>query len=104
MGFLIPRVTGVYRFAVAADDQAELRLNPDSEGANLVRIAEVPLPTGWREYQRYPAQVSAPIALTAGRKYSVELLHFKGGHAGAMSCSRTKSSCHRPPRSFGSCT
>jgi hypothetical protein len=78
-GYLCPPQTGAYTFFVVGDDEAELWLSSDADPARKVRIAAC---SGWtasnRDFTRYPAQQSAPVALTAGTRYYVEALHKQG--------------------------
>ena len=72
-------VTGTYRFAVSGDDECELLIATDGDRLNAVRVAHAPLVTGVHDWNRYPSQVSAPIALSAGQTIWVEAVHKQGG-------------------------
>jgi len=74
-GYLHPPVTGEYRFWIASDDRGELLLSPDANPAHAVMIARAPDWTNSREWDKYPAQASAPIPLEAGQTYYIEVLH-----------------------------
>jgi hypothetical protein len=50
-------------------------LSTDDNPANKVRIAGFTGWTGFRQWDKYPEQQSAPIALVAGRRYYIEALH-----------------------------
>jgi len=76
-GFIVPQVTGSYRFAVAGDEIVELFLSTDSAEGNRALIASAPSATGFREWTKFPSQVSTTRTLTAGQKYFVELLHVE---------------------------
>lgn len=72
--------TGTYRFYIASDDESSLRLNasgPSPGGA--VQIASVPGWTNPYQWDKYSAQQSAAIALTAGQQCSLQALHKEGG-------------------------
>jgi hypothetical protein len=77
-GYLIPPTNGLYVLALAADDTAQLFLSSDANPAHRALIASVPDATGFREFDRWPSQVSAPVSLTAGQPYWIELLHKEG--------------------------
>lgn len=78
-GYLCAPQTGNYIFRIAGDDFCELWLSSDDTPSNKVRIAQVPGYTAWREWNKYSAQQSAAIPLTAGRRYYVEVLHKEQG-------------------------
>ena len=78
-GYIHAPSTGDYTFWIATDDFGELWLSTDSDPANKVLIANVP---GWSndyEWFKFPEQESAPISLTAGERYYVEVLQKEGG-------------------------
>jgi regulation of enolase protein 1 (concanavalin A-like superfamily) len=94
-GLITPPTTGNYTFYIASDDGGVLYLSTDDNPANKVPIAGH---NGWtdrRQYRKYdnngaitdPAQFnatyvnqkSAPIALTAGKKYYIEAVVKEGG-------------------------
>jgi glucuronoarabinoxylan endo-1,4-beta-xylanase len=62
-GYLNPVTTGDYTFSIAADDSAELWLSTNDNPANIAMIANTPGPQ------------SSPIALVAGQKFYIEVLH-----------------------------
>ncbi|MDH4444994.1 MAG: PA14 domain-containing protein [Akkermansiaceae bacterium] len=76
-GFIVPQVSGSYSFAVAGDEIVELFLSTDSAEGNRALIASAPSATGFREWTKFPSQVSTTRTLTAGQKYFVELLHVE---------------------------
>ena len=78
-GFLIAPQTGDYRFWVAGDDNCEFWLSPDEDPAHKQRLAYVPGWTPTRQWTWYAAQASAPVALVAGQRYYLEVLHKEGG-------------------------
>jgi len=77
-GYLMPQTNGLYTFAVAASDTAELWLSTDANAANKELVARVPSATGFRDWSAYPSQVSTARALAGWQKYYVELLHKAG--------------------------
>jgi hypothetical protein len=77
-GLITPPVTGNYTFWIAGTDQAELWLSTDATPMRKQKIATVSSATLSREYGKYPSQVSATIALTAGQKYYIETLQKAG--------------------------
>ena len=78
-GWIVPPETGVYRFHLAADDSALLRLSADADPAGAATIARVDRWTEPHDFHRDPAQSSTGLHLVAGRRYFVEALHKEGG-------------------------
>jgi hypothetical protein len=76
-GYLVAPVTGNYYFWIAANSSAELWISNDKEPANKVRRAFVAYPkvTTPRQWTVQPNQKSAWLALEAGRRYYIEILH-----------------------------
>ena len=79
-GFIEPRVTGLYNFAISSDDSSELWLSYDDKPGNLRLIASVFSPAGgaWTEdgvFSKYATQRSRNIRLLARNKYYIEALH-----------------------------
>lgn len=77
-GWFIPPATGAYRFWVAADDRAELRLSTDESVANTRTIASVPDWGGVRVWNKNAEQESGDIQLLANRAYYLEVIHKEG--------------------------
>lgn len=80
-GWVVPRITGNYRFFLSSDDASQLWLSPDDNPANKVQRAQI---TGWSNYRTYSAS-SSFISLTAGQRYYIEILHKEGGGADHLS-------------------
>jgi len=80
-GYLYAPTTGSYTFWIASDDSSELWLSTDENPANkgTQPIAYVTGSTTARQWTKYTSQQSAAIALTAGQRYYVEILHKQGG-------------------------
>jgi hypothetical protein len=78
-GYVVPDVTGDYVFSIAGDDDCELWFATRGTRAGATRIASVSGWTGFRDFTKSAAQSSAPMQLTAGRSYYVEILHRDGG-------------------------
>ncbi len=76
-GFIVPQVSGTYSFAVAGDDIVELYLSTGASEGNKALIASVPSWTAFREWTKFPAQISGTRTLTAGNRYYVELRHVE---------------------------
>lgn len=86
--YLTAPVTGNYRFWIAGSDAAELWISNDSEPVNKVRRAWVwptanPSPppangSASRQWNAQTNQESAWLALVAGQRYYVEVLHKAG--------------------------
>ncbi len=77
-GYLVPPVSGSYRFWIASDDQAELWLSASADPRDTVLIASTTTPVLPREWNKQPTQRSAAIFLVAGSRYSIEVLHKQG--------------------------
>lgn len=74
-GYLLPAETGNHVFWTASDDASEVWLSTSSSPANKVLIASAPGNTGPGVWNAYGSQQSAAIALTAGQRYYIEVLH-----------------------------
>ena len=77
-GYIVAPQTGAYTFVLTADDAAAVSLSLNAEPRFARVICSVPAATSATVYDTYPSQTSAPITLTAGRYYYVELLHKEG--------------------------
>jgi len=85
--FLTPPGTGDYTFWIASDDDSELWLSTDADPANAAMICSV---EGWTGYQNWigdggdpgPNRQSAPVTLTAGETYYIEMLFSDGTGGG----------------------
>lgn len=80
-GWLTPSLTGEYTFWISSDDYSILELGTNDNPASSVQIANVPGWTNPREWNKYPAQQSAPIYLEEGKFYFIRL-HMKEGFGG----------------------
>jgi hypothetical protein len=78
-GYLTPPVSGDYVFWISADDSAELILSAGDNPSSSERIASVPDWTLKGEWTKYPQQHSAPIYLSAGRRYYIEAVMKQEG-------------------------
>ena len=83
-GFLHPRTSGFYQFAISSDDTSELWLSFDEDPTKVKLVASVSSPTSpaWTlsgDYKKYPTQISREIHLEAGRSYFIEVLHKQDG-------------------------
>ena len=82
-GYLVPPVSGNYRFWIASDDNSQLHINlsGDSENPNgpLTLIAFVPGWTQRNQWDKYPSQQSGLVTLNAGQRYYVRVLHKEAG-------------------------
>jgi hypothetical protein len=84
-GYIVPQTSGTYTFYIASDDGSRLFLSADTTPVDTNpafgnQIAEVP---GWgwtnsNEWTKYTEQKSAPVTLTEGQYYYVEVLHKEG--------------------------
>lgn len=86
-GYLVPPISGAYVFYLASDDEGALFLSTDESPAHKVRIASEPQWNGYREYIKGanqasrgnpPSNISAPILLSAGHSYYIEVLMKEG--------------------------
>ncbi len=77
-GYICVPQTGNYTFWISSDDNSQLWLSTDESASNKKLIASVTGATGFRVYNKYASQQSAPIALVGGRKYYIEALHKEG--------------------------
>ena len=73
-GYLVAPHTGDYTFWISSDDSGELWLSTDQNPINKTRIAEVPGWTNPHQWDKYPAQRSAPVILVRGQRYYIEAL------------------------------
>ena len=71
-GKLVPPVTGTYTFWIASDEKGEFWLSTNDQRSNKVRVGYHTSKTGSRQWDKYPTQQSAPIALVAGSQYYYE--------------------------------
>ncbi|QSP93454.1 fibronectin type III domain-containing protein [Marinobacter salinisoli] len=78
-GFIVPQVTGDYRFFVSGDDQAQLLLSPTDQPDQAAVIASVTGSTLPNEYGKYSAQTSAYQRLSEGQPYYFEIRFKEGG-------------------------
>jgi autotransporter-associated beta strand protein len=80
-GWITPPQTGNYRFYLASDDNAQLWISTDDRRANRVLRA---VETNYRTPRSWPTSntdesTSPQLALVAGQRYYIELLHKEGG-------------------------
>ncbi len=78
-GYLVPPVSGNYRFWIASDDNGALHLSTDESPEHTRLIARVPEWTSSREWGRFPEQRSGLINLEANKAYYVQALMKEGG-------------------------
>lgn len=78
-GYLIPAVTGSYTFWIATDDDGELYLSTNESPANATLRASVSGSTARYDWTRFSSQQSAPVTLTAGVPYYIEVRQKEGG-------------------------
>ena len=88
-GFIEPKVSGLYTFAVSSDDSSELWLSFDENPHNLRLIASVfsPRESAWTDesdFSKYATQQSRNIRLVARNRYFVEALHKQAAGNGRI--------------------
>ena len=74
-GYLIPPVSGQYKFWLASDDAGQLFLSPDSSNTSLAQINEI---SGWTTPQNWETP-SIPVNLVGGQAYYIEVRFKEGG-------------------------
>lgn len=84
-GYLLPAISGDYRFWIASDDSSELRLSSDSNADNAKTIASVSGWVGEDNWDRHTSQQSQFISLRAGEVYYIEALMVEVGGADHLS-------------------
>ena len=77
-GWIIPPVSGLYVFWLAADDQALLYLSSDASAQNKRPIAINTNSMPERAWYGWASQQSTNIYLEANRRYYIEVLHSAG--------------------------
>lgn len=79
-GFLTPTETASYDFFLRSDDGSELLLSTDDKEANLQFVAEeLDCCDAFQEPGTDDATSFAPISLTAGKKYFIQVNYKEGG-------------------------
>jgi hypothetical protein len=73
-GFLIPPVSGPYKFWIDGEGVSELWLSPDATPAKKAKIAEVNRGTPYVKWPHTHESASAPVNLEAGKHYDLEVL------------------------------
>lgn len=82
-GYLTAPATGNYHFWIAGSDAAELWISNDGEACNKVRRAWVtPGGTGSQQWNLQAKQQSPWLAMVAGQRYYIEILHKAGASTG----------------------
>jgi len=77
-GYIIPSTEGSYRFFVSGDDETQLWLSTSINKDEARLIASVPGASSPDQFNKYPAQTSAPQDLKAGSRYYFEVIHKEG--------------------------
>ena len=68
----------LYTFWIASDDQGQLWLSSNNSPTTKQQIANVPLWTTSRQWDKFPEQRSVQISLNAGTLYYIEALQKEG--------------------------
>jgi len=74
-GYLRAPVSGLYEFALSADDSAEFWLSSNHDPSKRMLIALTNRPTGYKNYDFFNSQTSREIFLEEGEPHFFELLH-----------------------------
>lgn len=77
-GYICPPATGDYTFWIASNDHSELWLSSDVDPSKKKKIAYITGATNPRQWDKFGTQKSAPVNLTAGKRYYIEALHKQG--------------------------
>ncbi|MCX5674282.1 MAG: lamin tail domain-containing protein, partial [Planctomycetota bacterium] len=78
-GYVTAPLTGNYYFFIASDDNSELWFDATGEtGGGKTLVASVTGSTTPQQWDKYASQKSAAIALQAGQRYYIEVLHKEG--------------------------
>ena len=83
--YFYPPVGGNYVFALAGGDSAELLLSTDDQPSHATVIASLPAASGFRVWNAYPQQTSAPLSLQSGTRYYLEARQKQGAGGGSLS-------------------
>ena len=70
--YVVPPVTGLYKFWIASDDTSDLFLSTDESAANAQIIAQENAWNDSEDWTEYSSQQSAPVTLQAGNRYYLE--------------------------------
>lgn len=77
-GYLLPKVSGSYSFAIASDDQGELSLSRTLQDSEADVIASVSGHTSALQWDKYSSQTSETFELQAGQAYYIRALMTEG--------------------------
>jgi hypothetical protein len=77
-GWIIPKVSGTYRFWIASDDEGVLRLSSNSDPAKAAEIASISTYCNPNQYDKRASQRSAEVQLQAGVPYYLEAVSKQG--------------------------
>lgn len=78
-GYVVPPETGDYTFWISSSGASQLFLSSDENPVDRIEIASVTNFTSSREWTKEPNQQSAPIFLTAGKRYYIEAIQASRG-------------------------
>ena len=86
-GFVRPPESGLYRFAIASDDESELWLsqNEDPNEKRLIARVFKQGTNAWtkmNQSNKYPDQMSEQLRLLEGSRYYIEVVHKQGVGSG----------------------
>ncbi|MCW5557490.1 MAG: hypothetical protein KIT22_06645, partial [Verrucomicrobiae bacterium] len=75
-GHVLAPVSGVYTFAIASVNEAQLYLSPNDHPDGRALIASSPASgVSFRQFDAFPAQQTGQVTLTAGQLYYYEVRH-----------------------------
>ena len=73
-GFLIPPLTGSYKFWIANESISEFWLSTDATPGRKIKIAEVTRSTPYSKWPHTHEAESVPVTLESGKRYYLEVL------------------------------
>ena len=83
-GWLAPPQSGLYSFQLVCDGTAELWISPDRSSENRVKVAQIVEGTPYAKWPHSHEVWSRPVALEAGGRYYLEVLHQQAAGLGQM--------------------
>lgn len=79
LGYLTPPQDGDYRFDLCSNDECEVHVSTDDTPGSMRRVLDCRKYVRDGDWDRYPSQKSPPVAMKAGRRHYIEILHVQNG-------------------------